>query len=238
MIVPLYRDGNTGSMNYGGQMYLLSSMLLLAPRIALPEGFTPHLQLVLRWIHFIGGITWVGLLYFFVLVNADFLKQLDAATRAKVVTLQLPRALWWFRWASVVTVLAGIWYWMMIVTADAHNAHTKGGGAIGTFFGLWTLAFVIEMGLQSFAGHRHRRRNGLVHDAQRLGHRLANAEEDHPLHRRKRGQLISHAAGNRPAGAHRHARLADELRAVVPHAAHDGRGESLSGVRSVSGTQG
>ena len=59
----------------------------------------------------------------------------------------MPRALWWFRWASVVTVLAGIWYWMMIVTTDAHNAQTHGGNAIGTFFGLWTLAFAVEMAL-------------------------------------------------------------------------------------------
>ena len=36
---------------------------------------------------------------------------------------------------------------MMIVSADAHNAQTSGGRAIGTFFGLWTIAFVIEMGL-------------------------------------------------------------------------------------------
>src|SRR5260221_71623 len=102
-------------------MYLLSLMLLLAPRIALPETSTPHLQLVLRWIHFIGGITWVGLLYFFVLVNAEFLKQLDAVTRVKVVPLLMPRALWWFRWASVVTVLAGVLDWGIV-----------GGAANGT----------------------------------------------------------------------------------------------------------
>jgi uncharacterized membrane protein len=36
---------------------------------------------------------------------------------------------------------------MMIVSADAHNAQTSGGRAIGTFFGLWTVAFAIEMGL-------------------------------------------------------------------------------------------
>jgi uncharacterized membrane protein len=36
---------------------------------------------------------------------------------------------------------------MMIVHADAHNAQTSGGAAIGTFFGLWTAAFVIEMAL-------------------------------------------------------------------------------------------
>lgn len=112
-----------------------------------PEGTTPTLQLFLRWVHFAAGITWVGLLYFFVLVSNPFLAKADAPTRAKVVTMLMPRALWWFRWASVVTILAGIWYWMMIVHADAVNAQTSGGRAIGTFFGLWTLAFVLEMGL-------------------------------------------------------------------------------------------
>src|SRR5215475_10870970 len=117
------------------------------PHISFPQGVTPNLQLVLRWIHFIAGITWVGLLYFFNLVNTPFLKQIDASTRARVVPVLMPRALWWFRWASVVTVFAGIWYWMMIVSADAHNAQTSGGRAIGTFFFLWTLAFSIEMAL-------------------------------------------------------------------------------------------
>jgi uncharacterized membrane protein len=122
-------------------------LLLLAPHVALPEGFAPNLQLVLRWIHFAAGITWVGLLYFFVLINGPFLRELDGATRGKVVPLLMPRALWWFRWASVVTVLAGIWYWMMIVGADARNAQTSGGRAIGTFFMIWTLAFALEMAL-------------------------------------------------------------------------------------------
>src|SRR5689334_507804 len=128
-------------------MHSLSLALWHGPQIILPAGTTPTLQLVLRWVHFFSGITWVGLLYFFVLVNAKFLPELDPATRVKVVPVLMPRALWWFRWSSVVTVLAGIWYWMMIVGADARNAHTSGGGAIGTFFGIWTVAFVIEMGL-------------------------------------------------------------------------------------------
>ncbi|HZD96045.1 MAG TPA: hypothetical protein VE133_17420 [Candidatus Sulfotelmatobacter sp.] len=128
-------------------MYWFSFALWHAPQVILPEGATATLQLVLRWIHFIAGIAWVGLLYFFVLVNAKFLPELDPATRVKVVPLLMSRALWWFRWSSVVTVLAGIWYWMMIVGADARNAHASGGRAIGTFFGIWTIAFAIEMGL-------------------------------------------------------------------------------------------
>jgi uncharacterized membrane protein len=128
-------------------MNALVLMMFHSLQIAFPAGSTPHIQLVLRWIHFAAGITWVGLLYFFVLINAKFLPSLDAPTRAKVVPLLMPRALWWFRWSSVVTVFAGIWYWMMIVSADARNAQTSGGGAIGTFFGIWTIAFAIEMGL-------------------------------------------------------------------------------------------
>lgn len=128
-------------------MQVLALMTFHSPQIAFPEGTTPHLQLVLRWIHFAAGITWVGLLYFFLLINAKFLPALDAPTRMKVVPLLMPRALWWFRWSSVVTVLAGVWYWMMIVGADARNAQASGGHAIGTFFGIWTLAFAIEMGL-------------------------------------------------------------------------------------------
>ena len=142
-------------------MHCCATIILNSPQVVWPEGSTPHLQLVLRWIHFVAGITWVGLLYFFVLVNAKFLPELDASTRSKVVPLLMPRALWWFRWSSVVTVFAGIWYWMMIVGADARNyvsavdgiggdsisRHAIEGHAIGSFFALWTVAFIIEMGL-------------------------------------------------------------------------------------------
>ncbi|HEU4416045.1 MAG TPA: urate hydroxylase PuuD [Candidatus Angelobacter sp.] len=139
----------------------LSLAFMHSPHLTFPGGATPGIQLALRWAHFIAGITWVGLLYFFVLVNAGFLRELDAPTRMKVVPALMPRALWWFRWSSVVTVVAGIWYWMMIVGADAlnyvngvdgsgaHNIsrHAIEGHAIGSFFGLWTIAFVIEMAL-------------------------------------------------------------------------------------------
>ncbi len=124
--------------------------LLLSPKLQFPGGAQTTL-IVLRLIHFVAGITWVGLLYFFNLVNVPFLQELDAKSRGTVVPKLLPRALWWFRWSSVVTVLAGIAYWMHIVATDARNAAALGepasaGMMFGSFFGLWTLAFAIEMG--------------------------------------------------------------------------------------------
>src|SRR5664280_2188719 len=123
--------------------------LLLSPKIQFPGGAQTTL-IVLRLIHLVAGITWVGLLYFFNLVNVPFLQELDAKSRGMVVPKLMPRALWWFRWSSVVTVLAGIAYWMHIVASDARNAVALGepasaGMMFGSFFGLWTLAFAIEM---------------------------------------------------------------------------------------------
>ncbi len=112
---------------------------LTAPQIDLPGGEQAVL-IVLRWLHFVAGITWVGLLYFFNLVNVPFLQELDAKQRGVVVPKLMPRALWWFRWSAVVTVLVGIAYWNHIVASDAHNAIAAGssasaGAMIGGFFG-------------------------------------------------------------------------------------------------------
>ena len=122
------------------------AIILFQAHVSIPHGGATNGLMLVRWVHFLAGITWVGLLYFFNLVNVPFLKELDGPTRGRVVPLLMTRALWWFRWSSVVTVLAGISYWMNIVTSDAHNANASPGRAIWSFFLLWTLAFVIEMG--------------------------------------------------------------------------------------------
>ena len=121
------------------------------PTFSFPGGGETFLM-VLRWIHFIAGIIWIGLLYFFVLVNMPFIQELDAQQRGVVVPRLMPRALWWFRWSSVVTVLAGLAYWGHIVGSDAHAALAVGdpasvGRVMGSFFGIWTVAFAIEMGM-------------------------------------------------------------------------------------------
>jgi uncharacterized membrane protein len=123
----------------------------VAPQLSFPGGQQAVL-ILLRWIHLMAGITWIGLLYFFNLVNIPFLGQLDASQRGVVIPRLMPKAMWWFRWSSVVTVLAGISYWNIIVANDARNAIAAGetasaGRVIGSFFVIWTLAFAVEMGL-------------------------------------------------------------------------------------------
>jgi len=130
----------------GGIMHFVADFLGTIP-FNPPTNFAANEQIILRFIHFLAGITWVGLLYFFNLVNVPFMKEIDAPTKGKVVPSLMPKALWWFRWGAVVTVLAGIFYWSQIVGSDARNAGLNPGALFGSFYGIWTIAFIFIMGL-------------------------------------------------------------------------------------------
>ena len=118
-------------------------MALLSPNIHPPGDFNTNFLIIVRWIHFLAGITWIGLLYFFNLVNVPFMKGLDPATKGKVLPDLMTRALWWFRMSAVITVLAGLIYWGQIVATDAHNGGGSSGGPMGSFFLIWTVVWGI-----------------------------------------------------------------------------------------------
>jgi len=61
-----------------------------------------------RWIHFLAGVMWIGLLYYFNFVNVAAAKAAAAdGTAAGITKHVVPRALLYFRWGAVVTWLAG-----------------------------------------------------------------------------------------------------------------------------------
>jgi uncharacterized membrane protein len=62
-----------------------------------------------RWLHVLFGVMWIGLLYYFNFVQVDALKAATADGTGGGITKHVaPRALFWFRWAAVLTVLAGV----------------------------------------------------------------------------------------------------------------------------------
>src|SRR5256886_3699030 len=64
-------------------------------------------ELLLRWLHFLAGITWIGLLYYFNFVQGPFFAEADGATKSAATQKLVPRALWWFRWGAMFTFLSG-----------------------------------------------------------------------------------------------------------------------------------
>jgi uncharacterized membrane protein len=67
-------------------------------------------EYVLRWLHLLFGFTWIGLLYYFNLVQIPSLKNLSPEAKAEVFKEgSIARtALFYFRWAAVGTVLVGL----------------------------------------------------------------------------------------------------------------------------------
>ena len=63
---------------------------------------------ILRWLHVLAGIMWIGLLYFFNFVNAAAVREATAAGEAAPISKYImPRALLFFRWGAVVTWVFG-----------------------------------------------------------------------------------------------------------------------------------
>ena len=92
----------------------------------------------LIWLHVFAGITWIGLLYYFNFVQVQALS--DAASDdegpsgAAITRYVAPRALWWFRWAALVTWLAGFTF--LLHKQDTINVFTLGlvsGGGDATY---------------------------------------------------------------------------------------------------------
>jgi uncharacterized membrane protein len=117
----------------------------LEPHFSFPQNPIATEQIVLRWIHFVFGITWIGLLYFFNLVGFPTMKQLEASVRGKIYPVLMSRAMGWFRWSALVTVIAGLRYFWMLLAADAENA---GNSRLAlAWFGEWVVVWLVAYAL-------------------------------------------------------------------------------------------
>ena len=66
------------------------------------------LEMLLRWGHFMAGITWIGLLYYFNFVQTEYFKEAEAASKSDAIQKLVPKALWWFRWGAMFTLITGL----------------------------------------------------------------------------------------------------------------------------------
>ena len=116
-----------------------------------------------RYLHVVVGITWIGLLYYFNFVQVPAFAEMEAAARNNAIDKLASRALWWFRWAAVATVVTGLLILGFQRTARRQLA-AHGHGL-----------------LQVPAGHQHRHRHPVRADdvRERVGDHLAEPEDRH-----------------------------------------------------------
>src|SRR5579863_8344682 len=82
--------------------------------VSLHTGVSFHWGRLDRWLHIVAGVTWIGLLYYFNVVQTPGLAAAAADKGgpggAGVSKYIAPLALVWFRWAAVVTWVSGVFY--------------------------------------------------------------------------------------------------------------------------------
>ena len=99
-----------------------------------------------RWIHILAGVMWIGLLYYFNFVQVPALADAGKDGTAPGITKHVaPRALFWFRWAALVTWVVGVlwlgWRGTLVeaATFQGPEAIIGMGGWLGTImaFNVW-----------------------------------------------------------------------------------------------------
>ena len=65
-------------------------------------------QAVLRWVHVVAGILWIGLLYYFNFVQIRKMPDIPAELKPAVSKYIAPEALFWFRYAALATWIMGV----------------------------------------------------------------------------------------------------------------------------------
>ena len=82
--------------------------------------FNPlELEFILRWLHVLFGVVWIGMLYYFNFVQTEYFKEAEASAKADAMKKLAPRALWWFRWGAMFTFLTGL---VLLYFVGAHNS--------------------------------------------------------------------------------------------------------------------
>jgi uncharacterized membrane protein len=103
-----------------------------------------NIALFIRYLHVLSGIFWIGLLYFFNVVNVQTMKALDGATKGKLVPILMPRALAWFRWAALATFIFGV---LLLFSPSVYASPSQWDWKIQTGVTLATIMFLNVWGI-------------------------------------------------------------------------------------------
>ena len=94
-------------------------------------------NILVRWLHLLFGITWIGMLYYFNFVQGGYFKQASPEGLADAKAKLAPSALWWFRWGAMLTFITGVMLFGVI--GQLANDYIVLGALMGTlmFLNVW-----------------------------------------------------------------------------------------------------
>ena len=96
-------------------------------------------QFLFRWGHVMFGIAWIGLLYYFNFVQGGYMAAASNEAKVDAFTKLVPSALWWFRWAAMMTFLTGLVLLLIIMSALSVGILLGGLMATLMFLNVWLI---------------------------------------------------------------------------------------------------
>jgi uncharacterized membrane protein len=95
-----------------------------------------YATVIMRWLHVVSGIMWVGLLWYLNFVQVPTMPKIQPAeSRTAITRFIAPTVLWWFRYAALATVVTGL----LLATMNKYivEALTLRPGFIMIGVGMW-----------------------------------------------------------------------------------------------------
>jgi uncharacterized membrane protein len=90
---------------------------------------------IVRWLHVMAGVMWIGLLWYFNFVQTPSMPKIPDEQKPAIGKVIAPAALFWFRWSALATVILGLLLAYMNHYLVQALTLTKGVHAIG--IGMW-----------------------------------------------------------------------------------------------------
>ena len=118
---------------------LIGILLLVAAMVGLHQAEMDKFYWLqfLRYLHVWAGILWIGLLYYFNFVQIPTMPKVPAELKPGVTKYIAPAALFWFRWAALLTVVLGLLLSEMSAPGQAARALSLSGPLRTIGIGMW-----------------------------------------------------------------------------------------------------
>ena len=122
------------------------------------------LHFLLRYAHFLAGILWIGVLYYFNFIQTPFFgTELGGGAKSAMTRGLVPNALWWFRWGAMFTFISGVLILMLklhegVPLGSGYMTRILTGGLLGTlmwanvWFVIWPAQQTVIANANNVAG--------------------------------------------------------------------------------------
>ncbi len=96
-----------------------------------------QLPVIVRWLHVVSGVMWIGLLWYFNFVQIPNMPNIPDDQKPAIGKVIAPAALFWFRWGAMGTIVFGLY--LAELNGYLADAMMLSGGpnTVGIGIGMW-----------------------------------------------------------------------------------------------------